>query len=51
MSQEPRPRRSFTEEFKRQIVSLHNAGKPVTEIVREYDIGQSTVNRWIKRIN
>jgi transposase len=51
MEQDVRLRRSFSEEFKQQIVALYNAGKPVSDIAREYDIGQSTLNRWIKRIN
>lgn len=51
MSNDTKLRRSFSEEFKQQITSLYNAGKPVSEIAREYDIGQSTVNRWIRRID
>ena len=43
--------RHFTDEFKRQIVDLHNAGKPKREIMDEYDLGKSTVERWIKSIN
>ena len=35
---EKRPRRTFTEEFKKQMVELYNAGKPRAEIVREYDL-------------
>ncbi len=31
-----RPRRTFTEEFKKQMVDLYNAGKPRAEIVKEY---------------
>lgn len=41
----------FTDEFKRQIVDLYNAGKPKREIMDEYDLGKSTVERWIKSIN
>ena len=41
----------FTDEFKRQIVDLYNAGKPPSEIEREYDLGHSTLRRWIKSIN
>ena len=44
-------RRSFDEAFKKQIVDLHNAGKSVPEISRDYDIGQSTIWRWVARIN
>lgn len=40
---DPKQSRHFSEEFKRQIVELHNAGKPVSEIMSEYDLGRSTV--------
>ncbi|HJI41476.1 MAG TPA: helix-turn-helix domain-containing protein [Coriobacteriaceae bacterium] len=39
------------DDFKRQIVDLYNAGKPKREIMDEYDLGKSTVERWIKSIN
>ena len=48
---ERRKRRSFSEEFKKQIVDLHNAGKSIAEICREYDLGLSTVQPWVQRIN
>lgn len=41
----------FSEEFKRQILELYNAGNPVSEIMSEYDWGWSTVRPWIARIN
>ena len=46
-----RKRRTFSEDFKKQIVDLHNAGKSVSEICRDYDLGHSTVERWVARIN
>ena len=48
---DPRHPRHFTDDFKRQIVDLYNAGKPKREIMDEYDLGKSTVERWIKSIN
>lgn len=48
---DPRHPRHFTDEFKRQIVDLHSAGKPKREAMDEYDLGKSTVERWIKSIN
>lgn len=48
---DPRHPRHFTDEFKGQIVDLYNAGKPKREIMDEYDLGKSTVERWIKSIN
>jgi transposase len=38
-------------EFKKQIVGLHNSGKPLSDIVREYGIPLSTVRDWVKRFN
>jgi transposase len=46
-----RLRRSFNDEFKHQIVQMHNAGKPKSDICREYDLVPTVVDRWIKRIN
>ena len=48
---DPRHSRHFTDEFKRQIVGLHDAGKPRREIMEEYDLGKSTLERRIKSIN
>lgn len=45
---DPKHPRRFTEEFKRQIVDLYHAGKPLKDIEVEYDLGHSTVCRWIK---
>lgn len=46
-----REKREFTEEFKQQMVKLHNSGKPRVDINREYDLTPSALNRWIQRIN
>ena len=48
---DPKHPRHFADEFKRQIVGLYNAGKPRREIMEEYDLGKSTLERWIKSIN
>ena len=48
---EKRPRRTFTEEFKKQMVDLYNTGKSRTEIAREYELTPSALDRWISRIN
>lgn len=47
----PKHPRHFTDEFKRQIVGLHDAGKPKREAMEEYDLGKSTIERWVKSIN
>ena len=44
----PNHPRKFTEEFRRQIVQLYLAGKPRGELMTEYDLGSSTLSRWIK---
>ena len=48
---DPRHPRHFTDDFKRQIVDLYNAGKPRREAMDDYDLGKSTVERSIKSIN
>ena len=48
---ERREKRTYTEEFKRQIVDLHNAGKRRADIIREYDLTGSAFDKWVKRIN
>ena len=48
---DPRHPRHFTDDFKRQIVELVNAGKPKADVMREYDLSKSTVDRWVKAIN
>lgn len=47
MSTTKRPRRKFTDEFKEQIVQLYLNGKSKSEIIKEYDITPSSLNRWI----
>ncbi len=44
-----RERRSFTDEFKNQMVQLYLNGKPRAEILKEYDIGSSAFDRWTKQ--
>ena len=48
---DPKHPRHFTDEFKRQIVGLHDAGKPRREIMEEYDLGSTTLRRRINSIN
>lgn len=43
-----RQRRTFTPEFKLQLVKLYENGKSRADIVREYDITPSALDRWIK---
>ncbi|MCI1219953.1 MAG: transposase [Bifidobacterium sp.] len=47
---DPKRPRQFNEEFKRQVVQLYEAGKPVEGLQSEYDIGHSMLHRWITGI-
>ena len=38
----------YTEEFKKQIVELVKGGKSPMEVVKEYNVARSTVNKWVK---
>lgn len=42
-------RRSFTEEFKQQIVQLYKNGKPRKDIIRDYELTPSSLDKWIKQ--
>ncbi|WP_307480823.1 IS3 family transposase [Cytobacillus purgationiresistens] len=44
-----RERRTFTEEFKQQIVQLYQNGKPRKEIIREYDLTPSSLDKWVSQ--
>ena len=44
--------KSYTPEFKQQIVDLHcKAGKGVTELSNEYGIPKGTISTWIKNLS
>lgn len=45
----PRQRRTFTADFKRQMVQLYENGKPRAAIAREYELSPSALDRWIKQ--
>lgn len=42
-------RRTFTDEFKNQMVQLYLNGKRKCDIVREYDLAASALDKWIQR--
>ena len=48
---DPRRPGQLTEEFRRQVVALVDSGKPRAEVVRECDLGKSTLDRWIRRVH
>lgn len=38
----------YTKEFKETIVQLHESGKPISELVKEYGVANQTIYKWIK---
>lgn len=44
-----RSRRTFTKEFKEQIVQLYLSGKPRIEIIKEYDLTPSAFDKWMRQ--
>ena len=42
-------RRTFTAEFKSQLVKLYQNGKRKCDIINEYDIAPSLLDKWIKQ--
>ena len=44
-----RPRRTYTDEFKQQLVQLYFNRKSKCDIVREYAIAASFLDKWIKQ--
>ena len=44
-----RERRTYTPEFKEQMVKLYESGKSKSDIIAEYDLTATAFNTWIKR--
>ena len=44
-----KPRRTYTDELKTQLVQLYLNGKRKCDIIREYDISASLLDKWIKQ--
>lgn len=44
-----RERRTYTPEFKEQMVKLYENGKSKNDIIAEYDLTATAFNTWIKR--
>jgi transposase len=46
----PRPRRSFTPEFKAEIVELCQRGdRSIGQVARDFDLTETNVRTWVKR--
>jgi transposase len=47
---QPRPRRGFTKEFKRDAVELvRSSGRPIAHIARELGVYDSTLGNWVRQ--
>jgi transposase len=47
---ERRPRRSFSKEFKAEVVQLvRSSGKTIAVIAREMDLGETAVRQWVRQ--
>lgn len=47
-----RMRRTYTDEFKQQIVNLYNTGNySLKQLIREYDLTETALSRWIHQAN
>ena len=46
---ERRSRRTYNDEFIRQLVALYHGGKRKCDIIREYDIANSLLDKWIQQ--
>ena len=47
---QPRPRRKFSDEFKRDAVDLViTTGRPVAEVAAELGVYDSTLGNWVRR--
>ncbi|MDN6363765.1 MAG: IS3 family transposase [Tetragenococcus koreensis] len=44
-----RKRRTFTPEFKKQIVDLYRSGKSRKEIIDDYDLTPSAFDKWVRQ--
>jgi len=46
----PRPRRSFTPEFKAEVIALvQHGGKTAGAVARELDLTETAVRAWVKQ--
>ncbi len=46
-----RLRRPFTTELKKQMVQLHGSGNSKTDMIRQYELTPSTLDKWITQAN
>jgi transposase len=51
MTNQKRDRRTFTTEFKQQMVQLYLNGKPRKDIIDEYKLTPSALDKWVKQFH
>ena len=44
----PRKRTTYSPEFKQQMIRFIESGKPRKDVIYEYELNPSTLDRWIK---
>jgi transposase len=50
MGKKPRPRRSFTPEFKAEIVDLCSRGdRSAGQVAKDFDLTETAVREWVKQ--
>ena len=50
MGKRPRPRRSFTAEFKAEIVELCQRGdRSVGQVAKDFDLTETAVREWVRQ--
>jgi transposase len=50
VAKKPRPRRSFTPEFKAEIVERCQAGdRTVAQVARDFDLTETAVRKWVQQ--
>ena len=42
-------RRTYSEDFKKQMVALYESGKSPSEIIEEYDLSPASIYQWRKQ--
>jgi len=46
----PRPRRSFTPDYKAEIVELcHRGDRSIAQVSRDFDLTETTVRDWVRQ--
>jgi transposase len=49
-ARERRPRRSFSKEYKAEVVALvRTSGKTIAAIARDMDLGETAVREWVRQ--